>query len=78
MHANPLHVLMFTQETVTTGQIFQRWRTGGKKKKKSCRSFVPQPSEHQSKTNPLGEMSPRSDPDTSNDVFSPLFQELQG
>lgn len=38
----------------------------------SCRSFVSQPSEHQSKTNPLGEKSPRSDPNTSNDVFSPL------
>lgn len=30
-----------------------------------------QPSEHQSKTNPLGEKSPRSDPNTSNDVFFP-------
>lgn len=76
MHANPLHALMFTQETMTTGQIFNSRRPG--KKKKNCRSFVSQPSEHQSKTNPLGEKSPRSDPDTSNDVFSPLFQELQG
>lgn len=31
---------------------------------------MPQPLEHPSKTNPLGEQSPpRSDPNTSNDVF---------
>lgn len=29
MRANPLHVLMFAQETATTGQIFNSWRTGG-------------------------------------------------
>lgn len=33
MHANPLHALMFTQETVTTGQIFNSRRPGKKKKK---------------------------------------------
>lgn len=32
MHANPLHALMFTQETVTTGQIFNSRRPGKKKK----------------------------------------------